>query len=269
MTDKLCGLVMIINTILPAVFFLLVLGASVFLWRTLERDVVPRIDVIANGFSSLKTAAEEAAGTVQKIVEKAKKSASGAAAHAEAAVNTLSPLATQVQALRKSVDMVVEPIAKVKVVYPTITVTKNTFEFDETYKIIGRVHIGPLSFVSGSKLSVSETSPFAELRTPFDNIGVALDTVSTEVEFAKASVTEAGKEILKLAPLVETFIAFRNNFDEGRAALVGLSDAVRSTLRPVAWAFGIFALLAVPWLAISYAIWSMARLKRGYTLLRA
>lgn len=114
---------------------------------------------------------------------------------------------------------------------------------------------------------MSETFPFAGLETPFDNIAVALDTVSTEVELAKASSKEVAKEIRKLGPLVDTFTAFKDEFGDARAALAGLSDALRSTLRPVAWAFGIFALLAIPWLAISYFTWSLARLKRGYALL--
>jgi len=267
MTDKLTGLVLIINTLLPGVFLVLVLGSGVFLWRALERDLVPRIGEISDGFSLLTTAAEKAAGTVREIVGKARESASGATAYAEEAMEALSPIAARAGALRNSVATVIDPIADVKVVYPSIAVTRRTLEFDETYRVIGRIHIGPARYVSGSTLNLSETSPFADLKTPFEDIANALDTVDKEVDHARASATEAAKEITKLGPLVETFMAFKDEFEHARAALVGLSDALRSTLRPVAWMFGIFTLLAVPWLAISYFTWSLVRLKRGYALL--
>jgi hypothetical protein len=267
MIGKLSGLVLIINTLLPAVFLVLVVGTGVFLWQTLEREVVSRIDVIADGFNSLKTEAEKAAGTVRNVVSKAKESATEVTMHAKKSMDALSPLVTQVEALRKSIDSVVKPIAGVKIVYPEITTTKSAFEFDQTYKIIGRIHLGPFTYLTGGKLSKRETSPFANLRTPFDNIAVALDTMSTEVELAKASATDAAKEIVKLEPLIETFIVFKDKFGVARAALVGISGALRGTLRPVAWVFGTFVLLAIPWLAVSYVIWSLARLKRGYALL--
>jgi methyl-accepting chemotaxis protein len=267
MIDKLHGLVLIINTLLPGVFLILVLGSGVFLWRALERDIVPRIEEISGGFDSLKTAAEDAAGTVKEIVGKAGESASEATAHAEEAMETLSPIAARAASLRNSVATVINPIAGVEVVVPSIKVTKREFEFKKTYDVIGKIHIGPVKYVSGSTLSLKRTSPFASLRTPFDDIALALDTVSEEVENARAGATDAAKEIAKLGPLVQTFMAFRDQFENARTALDGLSDALRSTLRPIAWTFGIFALLAFPWLAVSYFTWSLVRLNRGYALL--
>jgi hypothetical protein len=169
--------------------------------------------------------------------------------------------------LRNSVSTVVDPIAGVQVVVPSINVTKKEFEFDKTYKYVGRIHLGPVKYVSGSTLTLKRTSPFAELRTPFDDIALALDTVSEEVRSAKAGATDAAKEIAKLGPLVQTFMAFGNQFEKARTVLDGLSDAMRGILHPIAWTFGIFALLAIPWLAISYFTWSLVRLKRGYELL--
>ncbi len=267
MTEKLHGLVIIINTLLPGVFLTLVIGSGVFLSRALERDIVPRIEEISGGFSSLKTAAENAAGTVREIVGKAGDSASEATAHTEEAMETLSPLAARAASLRNSVATVIDPIAGVKVVAPSINVIKKEFKFDKTYDVIGRIRLGPVKYVSKTTLGLKETSPFANLRTPFDDIALALDTVSEEVEKAKAGATDAAKEIAKLGPLVQTFMGFRDQFENTRAVLDGLSDALRSTLRPVTWTFGIFALLAVPWLAISYFTWSLVRLRRGYALL--
>lgn len=267
MTDKLHGLVLIVNTLLPGIFLILVLGSGAFLWRALERDVVPKIEEIAGSFGSMKTAAENAAGTVREIVGKAGDSASEATAHAEEAMEKLSPVAARAAALRDSVATVVDPIAGVELVVPSIKVTKREFEFDKTYKYVGRIHLGPVKYVSGSTLSLKRTSPFASLRTPFDDIAIALDTVSEEVESAKAGATDAAKEIAKLGPLVGTFMAFRDQFENARTVLDGLSGALRGMLRPVAWAFGIFALLALPWLAISYFTWSLVRLRQGYALL--
>jgi len=267
MTDKLTGFVLIANTLLPGVFLVLVLGSGVYLWQTLKHDVVPKFGEISDSLSSLKTAAGQAAETVQEVAGKAMESASVATTHAKDAMDTLSPLAAKAEALRNSVTTVIDPIAKVNVVYPSIVVKKSTLEFDKTYSVIGRIHIGPVTYISGSSLKLENNSPFAGLRTPFDDIAAALDIVGDEVEHAKSSATDAAWEIARLGPLVETFTAFKDQFEYARASLVGLSDTLRSALGLTVWMFGIFALLALPWLALSYFTWSVARLRRGYALL--
>jgi len=69
MIDRLTGLVMTINSVLPGIFLVLVLASSILLWRAFERGVAPKIGEISDGLSSLKAAAEEAVGYAKRSIQ--------------------------------------------------------------------------------------------------------------------------------------------------------------------------------------------------------
>jgi phage-related protein len=228
MLDRVEGLVVIGNTVLPFALFVLVLWGMASMWAALGQSLASYKDSLTHVIE----AAQQAKADLQQVASDVLKTTEG---------------------VRKEGEKAAESINQVTKTFGTaLDGFGNVF----AYPFQGNLVLEPIRSAM-RYVGTSVSKPFRPLSDEFRNVGASIQTIKSELADVAAKVAELKKLEAYFDTVIVEYRKIRQSVDEIIATVGG-------TLRILAY----FVLALVLWLVTGYLLWVRGRFRRGLALIR-
>jgi len=226
--DRLEGLFVIGNTVLPFVLFVIVVWSVASTWAALGQSLVS----YQASLTRIIEGAQWAKAELQQVASDVLETTRGVREEGEKAAKSIDGV---VQAFDKNLDGLSAAFA-------------NPF----------KGALVPNYIKSGMRdLGKSVAAPFRPLSREFNKVGASIRTIKSEVASVAAKVAELKKLEVYLDTVIAEYLQIRQSVDETIAT-------VGRALRILAY----FMLALALWSATGYLLWVRGRFRRGLALIR-